>query len=528
MLSLNSLVVTVHSATLHTSARKSYVRVTCNDKRLRTPSAKAPAWQHSFQFIAPRGFLDIAIKTKASTLFAIPPYVTYAMAFVPIAVLAKNLDHYELELSDDRGTICISTEWCYIVESCRNVRFHFWRKCAFCARSVCKQCANDRDPGLLCWSCVSERTRAQQSVESPLYMTTVFPYFKESAARGAETTSPSQYLTPAPWSTPAVPTVAPIPRRIAPRVGLEDFTIAGRIGRGGHGEVLLVKKLTGSDAGTAYAMKVQTKTVKLLQFVRLERKLHAKLQHPHLAPLVYAFQTKTKTFLVLPLYTGGDLHNALRFGGFDEDDARFYLAELYLALQHMHSQGYLHLDVKPGNILLGADGHLVLSDLGMSAPWTGAPLRGLCGTLTYAAPEIPAGLDFGPAADWWSYGVVAYTLLTGSRPFRHKCPKALVQLVLHQQIVYPPELSPAAASFLQQLLERDATKRLQGPDVMAHDFFASMDWAKLRDNALTPPVMMAPREPADAPQESTSLQRVVGDDSAGLAVRIPGFAFHRT
>ncbi|EQC41151.1 AGC/RSK protein kinase [Saprolegnia diclina VS20] len=547
MLGFDSIIVTVHSVALTSRApvHKSYVRVTCGGKSPRTTHESAPEWNQAFQFIAPSGCLELTVKTKVSSRFKLQPYTTHAVAALPMTVLGKEMDRVAVPLENGRGTITISTEWCYVMERCRHHRLHLcWSKCFGCRRSVCYRCSVKEAKGRQCFNCTSERTRiaAEHSVP-PRRSLAKHPNepkpTKDSELRCADAPKPVTRSATQPTVSATVSEAnaarshlktSSSPRRGSRVVGLSDFRLLGRLGKGGHGDVLLVEKISGEDAGTRYAMKVQTKHMKMLKYLALERDLFATLAHPHTVPLVYAFQSTTKTFLVLPVYAGGDLHSALHYGVFDEDEARFYLAQLYLAVEHMHERGFLHLDLKPGNVLLDNDGHIALTDFGMAAVYNGTPLQGTCGTLVYMAPEIAGGRPFGPAADWWSFGTVAYALLTGQRLFRERNPKVIVERVLHGAIEIPTDLSATATSFLRQLLDRDVTTRLQGRMVRAHPFFDAIDWDKLVAKELPAPLMIStlPMHAATDPLELASLERCVGEDSSGLPVHVRGFAYGDT
>ncbi|KDO35115.1 AGC/RSK protein kinase [Saprolegnia parasitica CBS 223.65] len=453
------------------------------------------------------------------------------------------MDRVAVPLENGRGVVIVSTEWCYVMERCPHHRLHlFWSKCAGCRRSVCSRCSKKEAKGRQCFNCTSERTRIaiEHSRRSPAKdkEARCMPKpTKDNEVRCADVPKPVSATQPTVSATisEAEATRSHLktslsPRRSARAVGLSDFQLLGRLGKGGHGDVLLVEKVSGDDAGMRYAMKVQVKHMKMLKYLTLERDLFATLSHAHTVPLVYAFQSTTKTFLILPVYAGGDLHSALHYGVFDEDEARFYLAQLYLAVEHMHAKGFLHLDLKPGNVLLDDDGHIALTDFGMAAAYNGTPLQGTCGTLVYMAPEIAGGRPFGPAADWWSFGTVAYALLTGQRLFRERNPKAIVERVLRGAIEIPTDLSATATSFLRQLLDRDVTTRLQGPMVRAHPFFDAIDWDKLVAKELPAPLMIStlPLHAATDPLELASLERCVSEDCSGLPVHVRGFAYGGT
>ena len=148
-----------------------------------------------------------------------------------------------------------------------------------------------------------------------------------------------------------------------------QFELLKVLGQGSFGKVFLVKKIVGKDAGTLYAMKVLKKAslkVRDRTRTKTERDILAEIQHPFIVKLHYAFQTEGKLYLVLEFLKGGDLFTRLsKEVMFTEEDVKFYLAELALALDHLHDLGIIYRDLKPENILLDDDGHIKLTDFGL-------------------------------------------------------------------------------------------------------------------------------------------------------------------
>ena len=144
-----------------------------------------------------------------------------------------------------------------------------------------------------------------------------------------------------------------------------QFELLKVLGQGSFGKVFLVKKISGSDARQLYAMKVLKKaTLKVRDRVRtkMERDILVEVNHPFIVKLHYAFQTEGKLYLILDFLRGGDLFTRLsKEVMFTEDDVKFYLAELALALDHLHSLGIIYRDLKPENILLDEEGHIKLT-----------------------------------------------------------------------------------------------------------------------------------------------------------------------
>ncbi len=154
------------------------------------------------------------------------------------------------------------------------------------------------------------------------------------------------------------------------RVGLKDFELYSVIGRGAYGKVFLVRKK--DDVSSFYAMKVLRKASLMIhqkdvEHTMNERQILEAIQHPFIVKLFYAFQTSFKLYLILGYAPGGELFTYLaKERMFTEDMVVFYSSELILALDHLHSLGIIYRDLKPENVLLAADGHILLTDFGLS------------------------------------------------------------------------------------------------------------------------------------------------------------------
>lgn len=116
---------------------------------------------------------------------------------------------------------------------------------------------------------------------------------------------------------------------------------------------------------------------------------------------------------------------------FTEQDVQFYLAELCLALEHVHSLGIIYRDLKPENILLHESGHIALTDFGLCKEYTeDGKTYSFCGTVEYMAPEVVNRKGHDQSADWWSFGVLMYEMLTGELPFTSDNRKTTMQMIL--------------------------------------------------------------------------------------------------
>ncbi|XP_058023929.1 ribosomal protein S6 kinase alpha-2 [Ahaetulla prasina] len=287
-----------------------------------------------------------------------------------------------------------------------------------------------------------------------------------------------------------------------------QFELLKVLGQGSYGKVFLVRKIKGSDTGQLYAMKVLKKaTLKVRDRVRskMERDILAEVNHPFIVKLHYAFQTEGKLYLILDFLRGGDLFTRLsKEVMFTEEDVKFYLAELALALDHLHGLGIIYRDLKPENILLDEEGHIKITDFGLSKEAIDHDKRAysFCGTIEYMAPEVVNRRGHTQSADWWSFGVLMFEMLTGSLPFQGKDRKETMALILKAKLGMPQFLSIEAQSLLRALFKRNPSNRLGAgldgvEEIKRHPFFATIDWNKLYRREIKPPFKPAVGRPED-------------------------------
>ncbi|XP_054052904.1 ribosomal protein S6 kinase alpha-2 isoform X2 [Rissa tridactyla] len=255
-------------------------------------------------------------------------------------------------------------------------------------------------------------------------------------------------------------------------------------------------------------MKVLKKaTLKVRDRVRskMERDILAEVNHPFIVKLHYAFQTEGKLYLILDFLRGGDLFTRLsKEVMFTEEDVKFYLAELALALDHLHGLGIIYRDLKPENILLDEEGHIKITDFGLSKEAIDHDKRAysFCGTIEYMAPEVVNRRGHTQSADWWSFGVLMFEMLTGSLPFQGKDRKETMALILKAKLGMPQFLSVEAQSLLRALFKRNPSNRLGAgfdgvEEIKRHPFFVTIDWNKLYRKEIKPPFKPAVGRPED-------------------------------
>ena len=279
------------------------------------------------------------------------------------------------------------------------------------------------------------------------------------------------------------------------KVRLEDFELLKVLGRGSFGKVMLVRY---KRDGKKYAMKILKKKAIIarnqVEHTKAERKILESLQHPFLMTLRFAFQSTEKLYFVLDYYQGGELFFHLKNQRrFPESIARLFVAEIALALGHLHSLGVVYRDLKPENILLDDLGHVCLTDFGLSKDLEYSDKsHTFCGTPEYLAPEIVAGLGHNQAVDWWSLGILLYELTVGIPPFYSTNVNEMYNKIQHGVLRFPPFLSDDCKNVIVGLLNRDPTKRLGASerdveDIKAMPFFNKMPWDVLMRKEIDSP-----------------------------------------
>ncbi|XP_039625304.1 ribosomal protein S6 kinase alpha-4 [Polypterus senegalus] len=291
------------------------------------------------------------------------------------------------------------------------------------------------------------------------------------------------------------------------KVGMENFELLKVLGTGAYGKVFLVRKTSGHDAGRLYAMKVLKKAAivqkaKTTEHTKTERQVLEHIrQSPFLVTLHYAFQTQSKLHLILDYVSGGEMFTHLyQRDHFTEDEVRIYIGEIILALEHLHKLGIIYRDIKLENILLDSEGHIVLTDFGLSKEFLGEESErtySFCGTIEYMAPEIIRGKSgHGKSVDWWSLGILMFELLTGASPFTLEGEKnsqaEVSRRIMRCDPPYPHEMSPLARDLLHKLLVKDPRKRLgSGPqgaaEIKSHPFFKGLNWVDLAAKKIAAP-----------------------------------------
>lgn len=282
--------------------------------------------------------------------------------------------------------------------------------------------------------------------------------------------------------------------------GPDSFEVLRLLGKGTFGQVYQVKK---KDNGRIYAMKILSKKLivkkKEIAHTIGERNILVRTSaaaSPFIVGLKFSFQTPMDLYLVTDYMSGGELFWHLqKEGRFSEDRAKFYIAELVLALEHLHDNDIVYRDLKPENILLDANGHIALCDFGLSKANLNndGTTNTFCGTTEYLAPEVLLDeTGYTKMVDFWSLGVLIFEMCCGWSPFYADNTQQMYKNIAFGKVRFPKEvLSPEGRSFVKGLLNRNPKHRLgainDARELKAHSFFQDIDWTLLRAKNIPPP-----------------------------------------
>ena len=275
----------------------------------------------------------------------------------------------------------------------------------------------------------------------------------------------------------------------------EDYIIIGLLGTGSFGRVFKVK-IKDDITKKIFAMKVINKNLlirkKQLKYAVSECSILKKCDCPFIVKLYYSFQTLENLYMIEEYYPGGDLQYHLKINLLEENEAKFYIAEIILAIEHLHDKNIIYRDLKPENVLIGEDNHIVLADFGLAKEGIhGNSLsNSFCGSPAYLPPETVNMKGVGRSGDLYGIGAVLYEMISGTPPFFSNEISVLFNKIKNCQLVLHNYFSNDLKDLLKKLLEKDPNKRFgvnNKDEIKKHPFFKGIEWEKLKNKEIKPP-----------------------------------------
>lgn len=296
------------------------------------------------------------------------------------------------------------------------------------------------------------------------------------------------------------------------RLKLSDVTMLAKLGKGGYGEVYLCRK---NDTGELMAVKRMKKArfehSHEIQKARKEREVlsQGSMKSSRLVQMLYCFDTREDIYMCMEYVPGGDIKHLLdNVESLEEEDAKFYFAEMLLAVDELHNLGYVHRDLKPDNFMVDKRGHIKLIDFGLSKDgWNDKyekskgvketkfqPEHTIVGSPEYIAVEVLRDQNYSYLADYWSLGVILYEMITSTTPFTSNSPEEVFSNVLHFKETFGSrggEVADIASSECWNLIESlidDPDHRIGKhgiEDIKQHPWFHGFDWSNIDE--MTPP-----------------------------------------
>lgn len=268
------------------------------------------------------------------------------------------------------------------------------------------------------------------------------------------------------------------------KIGISSFDVIKEVGSGSFGKVYLAKLRRTKEIFALKALKKSTLILKKqLKYAIGEVNILKKLYSPFVLQLHYAFQTPHYLYLCLDYCPYGDLSEYLMNqddGILDEDEARFIIAQLILAVEHLHSLNIIYRDMKPENVLIGADGYIRLADFGLSKGDVANNLCvSFCGSPAYLSPEMLKQKGVGKESDVYGLGCILYEILVGEPPYYDDDMEVLYQNIQKGNLKFTGRISNEAKEIIHLLLERNPLKRISLENMKKHSFFKDVDFGKL-------------------------------------------------
>ncbi|OHS95828.1 AGC family protein kinase [Tritrichomonas foetus] len=316
------------------------------------------------------------------------------------------------------------------------------------------------------------------------------------------------------------------------KVTMDDFKVISVIGRGYYGKVMLCEnKITGEIIAIKTVQKWKLVQSKKVQTILIERSILEQVNFPFIVSMKFAFQTDKKFYLGIEYVPGGELFNHLqKLNKLPLPEVKLYIAEIALALNYLHSKGIIYRDLKSENILIDENGHIKLTDFGLSK--FAESTNTFCGTTEYLAPEMVVHRPYTEAIDWWSLGILTYELLFGVTPFYNSNRPKLYANIVHSNPTFPPGADPTAVEFIKFVLNKDPKKRPGFHEIRRSDFMKDIDFEKVLKKEVQPIFVPNLEDKYNTTNFDEEFTRETPQDSVtGLDVEqeeqyLPGFSYN--
>lgn len=283
---------------------------------------------------------------------------------------------------------------------------------------------------------------------------------------------------------------------VLPKSTQDDFELVELIGQGALGKVY---KCIKKDNGQMYALKLYRKADVVAcaqsRSIKNEKAILSHLDHPNIVSLHFSFKTADDLCMIVDFAGPGDLLRLIdRVNTLSNSDAKFYAANIVLALDYLHTKKILHRDLKSANLMINSDGYLKLIDFGNAKVSSGKTTT-ICGTAFYMAPEMANGKKYGRSADWWSVGIILYEMLHGLDAFEIKdrgSANKIYETVEQDLMRFSDALDSQTRNLIKGLLRIDSKNRIGYKPgtkkyIVTQPYFSSIDFDAIYNKKMTPP-----------------------------------------
>lgn len=262
----------------------------------------------------------------------------------------------------------------------------------------------------------------------------------------------------------------------------ERYRINDRLATGGMGSVYLA---TDQRLDRPVALKVLKEELaeddRFVERFRREARAAGALSHPNIAGVFDFGHDGKRYYIVMELAQGQDLARVLREEGPLSPERSVRIAsQIAQALEHAHSAGVVHRDIKPPNVIIGDDDRVKVTDFGIARAIGESTLTAtgsVLGTAHYISPEQAGGGEVGPPADIYALGIVLYEMLTGSLPFTGDSALAVAMRHVSDPVPPPGDLNPQVPETLDRVVDRATAKDPQQRFRSAREMAEALDAA---------------------------------------------------